>query len=41
VMPGSGRFDYGLIPGSLHTAVKKRVLALAKAGKLSSTARQS
>ncbi|MFN3835927.1 MAG: growth inhibitor PemK [Glycocaulis sp.] len=39
VSPGSGRFVYGLIPGSLHTAVKERVLALAKAGKLGSTAR--
>lgn len=39
VTPGSGRFDYGLIPGSLYRAVKERVLALARAGKLSSTAR--
>lgn len=39
VTPGSGRFDYGLIPGSLYTALKERVLALAGAGKLGSTAR--
>ena len=39
VTPGSGRFDYGLLPASLYLAVKERVLALARSGKLSSTAR--
>lgn len=39
VTPGSGRFDYGLLPGSLYLAVKERVLTLARAGKLGSTAR--
>lgn len=39
VTPGSGRFDYGLILGSVYLAVKERVLALARSGKLSSTAR--